>query len=460
MYRVPRCLHSITGDRLTVSSNKPKDEQTQKVPQSRFARLSRMGALATGIAGGMVAEGVRQLAKGNRPKVSQMLLTPANAKRLADQLSRLRGAAMKLGQLLSMDAGDIIPAELAEILARLRSSARAMPNSQLGEVLRSNWGEQWEQQFAFFNFKPIAAASIGQVHEAFTRDGQRLAIKIQYPGVRESIDSDIDNVASLFRLSGVVPKDIDLKPLLEQAKAQLHEEADYLREAESLKHYRSLLNDSQHFLMPEVYEQWCTKNILVMSHVQGVPVESLTGHSQALRDKVASLAFKLFFRELFEFRFMQTDPNFANFQFCTQTERLILLDFGASRRLPVFMVEQYGCIVDAALAGDRAGLDAAARAIGYYDNSTLVRHRDLVLDMIELACEPLCTQGEFDFGQTDLAQRIREKGMDLGMDRDFWHVPPVDALFLQRKVGGVFLLASRLKARVNIQAQLPELFKR
>lgn len=114
------------------------DYDSAALPGSRLARLARLGSLATGVAGGMLAEGARQLAQGNRPKVTDLLLTPANAKRVADQLAQLRGAAMKVGQLLSMDAGDLLPVELAEILARLRADAKPMPLSQLAKVLDDN----------------------------------------------------------------------------------------------------------------------------------------------------------------------------------------------------------------------------------------------------------------------------------------------------------------------------------
>nr|MBP6490708.1 AarF/ABC1/UbiB kinase family protein [Thauera sp.] len=203
------------------------------VPGGRLSRLARLGSLATGVAGGMLAEGARQLAAGKRPKVSELVLTPANARRVADQLAQLRGAAMKVGQLMSMDAGSLLPPELADILARLREDARTMPMSQVVEVLETHWGKGWEQGFERFSFTPCAAASIGQVHRARTRDGQELAIKLQYPGVRRSIDSDVDNVATLLRVCGLLPKALDLAPLLAEAKRQLHEEADYRREAEN-----------------------------------------------------------------------------------------------------------------------------------------------------------------------------------------------------------------------------------
>jgi predicted unusual protein kinase regulating ubiquinone biosynthesis (AarF/ABC1/UbiB family) len=209
--------------------------------------------MATGIAGGMLAEGARQLAKGNRPKVNDLLLTPANARRVADQLVKLRGAAMKVGQLLSMESGDLLPPALSEILARLRSDARAMPKAQVIGMLEANWGKGWEKQFKHFSFTPLAAASIGQVHRAQTLDGRDMAIKIQYPGVRESINSDVDNVAGLLRMSALLPKEMDIKTLLRDAKRQLHEEADYVREGNYLHRYGELLAGSPQYLLPNMH---------------------------------------------------------------------------------------------------------------------------------------------------------------------------------------------------------------
>lgn len=428
------------------------EPRTSPVPSGRWSRLARLGSLATGVAGGMLAEGARQLAQGKRPKISDLLLTPANARRVANQLAQLRGAAMKVGQLISMDAGDLLPPELGDILARLRSDARPMPKKQLESVLVANWGADWHKQFHQFSFVPIAAASIGQVHQAHTLDGRHLAIKIQYPGVRQSIDSDVDNVATLLRLSGLLPKNLDIAPLLKDAKRQLHDEADYLREGAHLQRYGSLLAQAPEYLVPALHADLTTQSVLAMSFVEGVEVESLAGAPQAERDRIAGLLIHLLMRELFEFRLVQTDPNFANFRYAPGTRQLVLLDFGATRPFKVRMVAGFRRLMAAASVGDRAAMSVAAQRIGYFDEHTQVRHQNAVLDIFEQAFEPLRFEGLYDFGASDLPRRIHETGLALGLDREFWHVPPADVLFLHRKLGGLYLLAARLKARVNVQA--------
>ena len=422
------------------------------VPSGRFSRLARFGGMAGGIAGGMLLDGAKQLAQGKRPSVSDLLLTPANALKVTTQLSQLRGAAMKVGQLMSMDAGDMMPPEMAEILGRLRADAQHMPQSQLKAALNAHWGTGWQKKFAEFSFTPIAAASIGQVHRAKTVDGRDLAIKIQYPGVRHSIDSDVNNVASLMKLSGLLPKTLDIAPMLAEAKRELHQEADYKREGEYLHRFAGLLADSPEFVVPKLHPDLTTPSVLAMDYVEGVPVESLVDAPQEERDRLMTLLVGLLFRELFEFQLMQTDPNFANYRYNTTTKQLVLLDFGATREFPTEMPQDYRRLMNAGLAGDREGARQAMLAISFFTEDTPAHYQDAVLDMFELSLDPLRGDLPFDFGSTDIAVRLRDGGMAIGQERTLWHIPPMDTLFLQRKFGGVYMLASRLKARVNVHA--------
>lgn len=399
----------------------------------------------------MLLAGARELAQGNRPKLSDLLLTPTNALKITQQLAQMRGAAMKVGQLISMDAGDLLPPEMASILARLRSDAHAMPQRQVHAVLTANWGAKWQLRFEPFSFTPIAAASIGQVHRAMTLDGRDLAIKIQYPGVRKSISSDVNNVATLLRLSGLLPKTLDIAPLLLEAKRQLREEADYQAEGAHLQRFSELLADAPEFVVPRLHADLTSPHVLSMSYVGGVPIESMADAPQAERDRIVSLLVHLLFRELFEFGLMQTDPNFANYRYDPMTRQLILLDFGATRSFLPSFGQAYRQLMTGAMAGDRGVMNEAAMAIGYFDEHTLPKHQTAVLDMMQMALVPLRDAGGFDFGTTDMVQRLRQAGMALGLDRDFWHIPPIDTLFLHRKLGGLYLLAARLKARVNVQ---------
>ena len=408
--------------------------------------------MASSVAGGMLAEGARHLAKGQVPTVSGMLLTPSNVKRVTNELAKLRGAAMKVGQLMSMDAGDLIPPALSDMMSRLRSEAVSMPMSQLVTVLDKAWGKDWSYRFERFSFTPAAAASIGQVHHAITRQGQALAIKVQYPGVRESIDSDVDNVAALLRLTGLLPSTIEINRILDEAKKQLHAEADYQLEQDWMRRYAERLGATSAFLLPEPHTELTTPQVLAMTWVEGSPIESLASAPQALRDHVATLLFDLALKEIFEFRVLQSDPNFANYRFNQDEQKIVLLDFGATRVLPETMVEGYRLLMQQGMAKNRTKMQEAATQIGYFSREMTAQQITAVMDLFEMACEPLCHRGPYDFAASNLPRRMHDIGMTLAMDRDYWHTPPIDALFLHRKLAGTYLLAARLQAQVDIGA--------
>ncbi|MEW4448644.1 AarF/ABC1/UbiB kinase family protein [Qipengyuania sp. JC766] len=421
------------------------------VPSGRASRLGAFGKLAGGVAGSLIGEGARRLARGERPQMRDLLLTPANARRLTDQLSHLRGAAMKLGQMISMDAGEFLPPELAEILSALRSQAHRMPPAQLRDVLDAEWGKGWRTRFRRFNATPIAAASIGQVHHAILPDGRELAIKVQYPGVRESIDSDVDNVATLLRVSGLLPRELAIGPLLEEAKRQLHEEADYLREAEQMRRYATMLDGDDRYLVPLPHDDLSTVRVLTMDFVAGEPIEALETEPQDIRDRAMAELIDLVLRELFEFGVMQTDPNFANYRYRRETGQLILLDFGAARDVEPSVADGYRRLLSAGLAEDRDAVRAAAVEAGFVGPAVVENHRDLLDRMIDIVLREMNREGPFDFGDRAFVGVLREQGMEMASDRATWHIPPVETLFVQRKISGTALLAARVKARVDIR---------
>ena len=434
------------------------DQRYRKVPSARLSRLASFGQMAGGIAGGMIAEGARRLSQGQRPQLSDMLLTPANAMRVTDQLSRLRGAAMKLGQMISLDAGDVLPAELTAILSKLRDSAHFMPPAQLQRVLDTEWGAGWRRRFKHFEATPIAAASIGQVHRATMPDGRVLAIKVQYPGIAASIDADVDNVGSLLRLSSLLPATLDIAPLLSEAKRQLHEEADYLREADQMRRYQALLAENPAFILPAPVDELSGKNVLAMDFIKGQPIETLASAPQETRDAVMSALITLTLRELFEFGYMQTDPNFANFRWQAESQRIVLLDFGAARAVPPHIVAAYRELMVAGLTEDRAALRAALLSIGFVAPATLDRHGPAIDAMIDILIEHLGKPGLFDFADRSFVDRVRHHAETIVADRAAWHIPPADTLFVQRKVSGTALLAVRMQARMPLRDEVARFF--
>ena len=426
------------------------DPDAAPVPNGRLGRLLRLGGLTTGLVGDMAASGLRQIARGERPRLQEMLLTPQSAARVTRDLRQMRGAAMKMGQMLSMDTGVMLPPEMTSILAALRDEARHMPPTQLRDVLNAEWGPDWRRRFTRFDVRPFAAASIGQVHRARTADGRDLAIKVQYPGVRDSIDSDIDNIAALLRVSGMVPRGMDLSPMLEDARRQLHEEADYLSEARNLTDFGQRLSGSRDFILPALHPDLTTPKVLAMTYLESAPLDVLLEAPQAQRDQAAARLIELVLRELFVFRTMQTDPNLANYRHDPVTGQIVLLDFGAVTRLDPAQTDSFRCLLNAALDRNRPATEAAMLRIGYFDTTTLPHHRDLILQMFDLAMTPLRQPEPFDFGTSDLVAQLRDMGLALGRGRDLAHVPPADTMFLHRKIAGIYLVAARLKARVPV----------
>ncbi|MBF9149699.1 ABC1 kinase family protein [Novosphingobium jiangmenense] len=423
----------------------------RKVPSARLSRLAAFGQLAGGVAGGVLAEGARRLARGEAPKLSDLLLTPGNAMRVADQLSRLRGAAMKLGQMISLDAGDVLPRELTEILARLRDSAHYMPPAQLERVLAAEWGAGWRSKFRHFGAQPIAAASIGQVHKAVLPDGRVLAIKVQYPGIAASIDADVDNVATLLRVSGLLPQGLDISLLLAEAKRQLHEESDYLREAEMMQRYGEMLAGEEAFLVPRHHAPLSGRHVLAMDFIEARPIETLLTSHIEVRNKAMQALLGLVLRELFAFGFMQTDPNFANFRWQPETGKLVLLDFGAAREVPAETTAAYRRMMQAGLAEDSDALRAALVEVGFVSEQQLARHGAAFDRMLDILIGHLGKPGLFDFSDRSFVDRVRAEAEKVAADRASWHIPPVDTLFVQRKVSGTALLAIRMKAQLPLR---------
>jgi predicted unusual protein kinase regulating ubiquinone biosynthesis (AarF/ABC1/UbiB family) len=417
--------------------------------------------MAGEIALGGMAEGVRRVA-GSEGAAGNPFLTGANARRLARQLSSMRGAAMKLGQLLSLEGEDLLPREVAEALAVLRSDGDAMPPAQLHRVLGRAYGKGWQEHFLEFDYEPIAAASIGQVHRVLARDGRQLALKIQYPGVARSIHSDVDNLAAALRLTRLLPGGIDLRELLAEAKRQLRREADYLAEARSLTRYGELMGGSAGFAIPRVHEDLTTSHILAMDHLKGLPLEDLCGpeHPQARRAAVGTALLRLLLRELFEFRFVQTDPNFANYLWLPDTGQIGLLDLGAAREVPPALSLCYARLCRAGMRNDREEMREVALAMGLLKGDPTASQREAFLDFLLLASEPFRAKGPYDFGASDVPVRAREAAAALALRHGFLQPPPPDVVFLQRKLGGSFLLCARLGAVVDVRSLLEEALER
>jgi predicted unusual protein kinase regulating ubiquinone biosynthesis (AarF/ABC1/UbiB family) len=296
---------------------------------------------------------------------------------------------------------------------------------------------------------PIAAASIGQVHRAKMPDGRLVAVKVQYPGIAASIDADVDNVATLLRVSGLLPSEFDISPLLDEAKRQLHEEADYVREAEQMRRYGQMLAGEEAFLVPSPVGELTGPQVLTMDFIAARPIDELASATQEVRDRTMGALLDLVLRELFVFGFMQTDPNFANYRWQPDTGKIVLLDFGAARPVPPATIAAYRTLMRAGLEQDRAAMRGALVEVGFISQELLESHGAAFDGIIEIILSHGSKPGMFNFSDRSFVEGIRELTAPIAQDRGNWHLPPMDTLFVQRKVSGTALLA------VKMQAQLP-----
>lgn len=422
------------------------------MPASRFERLARIGWMTGELALGGAAEGVRRLVGGENDDTS-VFFNAAGAERLARRLSTMRGAAMKVGQMISLLDEEILPREFAEAMAILRDSADTMPEAQVRKRLIAEYGRDWWKHFENFDFEPIASASIGQVHTATLRDGREVAMKIQYPGVAESIDSDVSNLATALKTARILPVGLDIDGIVEEAKRQLQQEADYVLESRYLERYREWLAGDPRYRVPERIEELTTERILVMERLLGPPLEDLAGpdHEQRLRDETGARLFELVFRELFEFGLMQTDPNFANYLLLDAPGRpLGLLDFGSSSEIPSDLVEPYRDLFTAFRGPDREGIEAAARDIGFIreDDSDAVRKG--LVELFVMVFEPVAHAGAYDFNANSIMRRAQAQAMELAFEHGHLRGPPARTMFLHRKLDGTSMLCGRIRAQVDV----------
>lgn len=427
-------------------------DRFRAVPQGRLSRLGALAQIVGGIASGVVSEGLNRLAQGERPHLRDLLLTPSNALKTAEHLSRMRGAAMKLGQMIALEPGELLTPELQAIFSSLGSSAHFMPQAQLGRCLAEAWGPDWRRHFRHFDMTPIAAASIGQVHRGVLSSGRPVAVKVQYPGVARSIDSDIDNVATLLRLSGLVPRHLDLSAHLAEAKRQLREEADYLREADEMRRFHLLLKDDPRFVVPRPVDELLRPGVLPMDFVEGVPLERLGTAPQAERDRAMQALAELALRELFLFGAMQTDPNLGNYLWQRESGRIALLDFGAVRPVLPESAAAYRALLRATLSGEIERVRGALLDMRYLSPAQVARHGKALDEMISTVLDHVLKApgGQVDFSDRGPLVAVQARAQPIFLDRSLWALPSPDKMFLQRKITGMALLALKLRVRLSL----------
>ena len=432
---------------------KTPERKRSAVPASRMGRMLRFGMLSGELALSTAMGAARQLSSGKRPDLAAAVLTPGNADLLARRLASLRGPAMKVGQILSLQADDLIPEEFRNALAMLRSQGYSMPDTQLRRVLGREYGKGWQERFEHFDFEPVAAASIGQLHRARKHGGRELALKIQYPGVARSVDSDVDNLAVLLRRLDFLPTKFDVPALATEAKRQLKLETDYEAEARHLERYRRFVADMPDVVVPRVDRTLTTRHVLAMDWIEGDPLEVLASEAvpQARRNAVARTLQELMFRELFEFRFVQTDPNIANYLYLPATHQVALLDLGSVGEYSAEFVDGYRRACRGVVEDDPETLRQAVFDLGYAHPDDPEPMQRNAIEIIQLVCEPFAHRGTYDFAASSLVARARDRGLKAAFGHGL-RSPPPETMFLHRKLVGTFMICAKLHAHINVHA--------
>lgn len=441
-----------------VKRRKPRE---RRVPSSPFTRALGFAGLGAGLAWGTVQESAKRLVFGtpssqDKQSAYSPFLSDKNAERLALALCRMRGAALKIGQMLSIQDESLVPAPILAALDIVRQGADVMPKSQLNQVLDAELGADWSTKLTSFDYEPVAAASIGQVHKA-TKDGMEVAMKIQYPGVADSIESDIENVKLLLDYTNLIPKGLFLDRAIKVAKVELSRECDYELEAANQKQFRSLLSDAEGFYVPLVVDDLSCKRVLSTEFVSGIPIDRVASLNQETRNYVGRKLLELTLMELFVFRFMQTDPNWSNFLYDEATNTINLIDFGAARDYPKRFVDDYLRMVVACANGERDVVIEMSKRLGFLTGEESEAMLDAHVQAGFIVGLPFSNPGGYDFRSSNITHSMSNLGATMLRHR---LTPPPDEVYsLHRKLSGAFLACIKLGAVVPCRELLLEVYK-
>ena len=443
--------------------NLSEKENAKRLPISSMARTTLSAGLLLRLGINTSQSLMSDLFSVKRPDLKSALISKKNVTATVDTLKNLRGAAMKFGQLLSLDETVILSPDLAAIFAQLQSSGYSMTPSQLKKVLNHNWGDDWLKHFKYFDVRPFAAASIGQVHKATLKSGEVVAIKVQFPGVKQSIDSDLATLKFIMKTFGMLPENFPLEHYLSQCGDLLKRETNYELEAENINLFSGFLNGSKVIHVPKVYNKLSTDQTLTMSFLEGRELSNIMEFDQSARDEISLNLIELLFNEIFNFKMVQTDPNLANFLLTRSGKSICILDFGACCRVSEDTHRLYKELLSVALSLDLNCIKSFLQEKNFIPQETSMAGTKFLENIISVTINELSKDETFDFQKSKVFQLIVQENLNLYFDLIPSSVLGSDFIFIQRKIFGLILFFRSIGTKLPLlkilkhQANLLEL---
>lgn len=400
----------------------------------------------------------RKLLKSKPGSVKEAIsdVLESEVHRIVNELGVMKGSLMKVGQFLALYSDSIISPELQKVLSQLENKSMYLR----WDEIKKNIPEEFFDKL-IIEEKPIAAASLGQVHRA-TFDGVDIVLKIQYKGVKKAINSDIRILKYILKLTDFVPKDIDLKPFFEEVKEMLKQETDYIQEAKNTKKFKELIKDSKDFYIPEVYEDFSNSTIITSEYISGVSLREVDNLdiSQEDRNRLGMALFNLFFTEIYEWGLMQTDPNAANY-LLMQDEgswKVCLIDFGATKEISPYLQGMYKKLIGCIVSHDFDGFVDTMFEYKYLSEDKRDSYDiDLLKNYVAIVSDPFRDE-EYDWEKSEIPDRVLSMAPKV-MKEISISSPPKEIVFIDRKIGGVFFLLKILKAKFNPNDVVDQWFK-
>jgi predicted unusual protein kinase regulating ubiquinone biosynthesis (AarF/ABC1/UbiB family) len=416
---------------------------------TRAGRITRVTTLWTRLGTSWLGARLRRLLAGPEQRARiDADQRRANAELMAREMGQMKGALMKIGQMLSFVSEDI-PEEYRSALSSLQASAPAMDFPLIRDVIEGELGKPLEQSFAEFSTQPIAAASIGQVHRARLPDGREVVVKIQYPGVAEAIRSDLRNADLLYSILGVVYTSLDPKPIVEELEARIGEELDYLNEANNQRAFAELYEGHPFIRVPAVVDEFSTAKVLTSEFVAGKRFAEIQDQSQELRSHYGEILYRFVFGSIFRFGVFNGDPHPGNYLFDEQG-RMVFLDFGCVKYFPLPMLERWRRFVAAHLEGNAEHFRELTVEFGFIREDSDIS-AELLYRYFDYFYEPFQSDRVFRFDRAYTARSVRMvfrpggefAGLEakLNMPRDF--------VFANRLQWGVYSVLAELYAENN-----------